>query len=165
MYKTARKEAGLSLEEASFRLHISRKTLVNYENGDSPIPSDIVYRMAIIYGKPELLVNHCAKNCPIGQLITQELRKRDMATSVLGLLKELDDVNRLKTQLIEIASDGELDDSEIPDFKKFLKEIRELKQTIGEVEQFAMRRIGLEIALEKEKPATQERVPIRSTYA
>jgi len=55
MYKQARKEAGLSLEEASHRLHIGRRTLVNYENGHTIIPTELVVKMAEVYNKPEIL--------------------------------------------------------------------------------------------------------------
>lgn len=152
MYKIARNEAGMSMEEASFKLHIGRRTLSNYENGLSPVPNEIVFKMALVYKKPELLVDHCAKNCPIGQITAQTLHKRNMSVSVLGFLKEFEDVSKLKNRLIEIASDGELDDTEIPDFMNFLREVRKLKKAIGEIEQFAMRRIGIESTLEKDVP-------------
>lgn len=150
MYRESRNRAGLSMEEASFRLHIGRKTLSNYENGYSQVPCEIVLQMAMIYNDPDLLVKHYTKTCPLGQIITQEYRKRDMATSVLGFLKELEDVNRRKYRLMEIASDGILDDSERPDFLSILKEVRELKQSIDDIEQYTRRQLGLEMNIEKE---------------
>lgn len=47
MYRTARKEAGLTLEEAAFWLHVAPRTLGKYESGELRVPEATVIQIAI----------------------------------------------------------------------------------------------------------------------
>lgn len=50
--KTARENKGLSQEKAAQLIGVSYKTIHRYENG-SPIPSNILFKLAELYGVPK----------------------------------------------------------------------------------------------------------------
>jgi len=52
IYKLARKEAGLTQEEAAEKLHVGVRTLAEYESGRVRPNDDIVEMMTRIYGTP-----------------------------------------------------------------------------------------------------------------
>jgi transcriptional regulator with XRE-family HTH domain len=133
MYKEYRGDMKLKL--AAKRLGISERTLLRYESGEAPVPCDVAVNMAKIYRTPKLLADHCSLKCEIGQIIHQYLDKHDLGVSVLRLLKELEDVVKTKSDLIEIASDGKIDEKERPQWLIIHKELAELKKSIGELEQ------------------------------
>ncbi|WP_084665647.1 helix-turn-helix domain-containing protein [Thermanaeromonas toyohensis] len=159
MFREARKQAGLSREEAAARLHIGTRTLFAYESGQSVVPPEIVLKMAEVYNRPDLPANYCAKMCPIGQLIAHHFEKTNVATMVLGLLKELEDVEKVKSRLISIAADGQVDENERPEFQQIVKEVVELEREIGELKQFAAR-IG--ISLTSLMPKQKEKAALRA---
>lgn len=137
MYKSARKEAGFSIQEAAWQLHVGSRTLTNYEQGYTIPPPEVVLNMVKLYNCPELTAKYCAKICPIGQVYAHCYERNNMATTVLSLLKEFTDVEKLKDKLIAIACDNRLDESEIPEFRDILKEAIELEKAIGELKQWA----------------------------
>lgn len=59
-------------------LNISVSSLSNYELGLTPVPTDVVVRMADLYGAPELEACYCKNDCPIG-------RRKNIATQIRGI--------------------------------------------------------------------------------
>ena len=66
MYREARFYAGMSAEEAAFRLSVGIRTLYRYECGETVPPADVVCMMAKVYRKPEIPHLYCMESCPIG---------------------------------------------------------------------------------------------------
>lgn len=132
-------KAGLSREEAAWRLHIGGRTLYDYETGKTLVPPDVVMRMAEVYRQPELTADYCAKACPIGQVLAHSLERTEFAVTVLRVLKEFADVEKMKEQLIQIASDGKICPHEEDEFRTIMKEMVELERWIGELKFFALR--------------------------
>lgn len=130
MLKTARKAAGFSIEEASFRLHIGSRTLVNYENNHSALPADVALKMSEVYKKPGLSARYCSEYCPIGQNYAYPIEQKSLTGAVLGLIKEMNDVKAVKDKLIELASDEIISEEEIPEFERILSELMDLEQKI-----------------------------------
>lgn len=70
IYFQCRKEAAKyndrlsSREGASEMLNVSVSSLSNYELGLTPVPTDVVVRMADLYGAPELEACYCKNDCP-----------------------------------------------------------------------------------------------------
>lgn len=145
MLKTARNAAKLSREEASHRLFIGSRTLADYESGRTIAPPDVVKRMAEVYQEPALTADYCSKICPIGQALAHCVQRSEFAITVLRLLKEFTDVERLRDSLIHIASDGKINPHEVGEFTAILKEMLELERQIGELKFFALQH-GIEIA-------------------
>ena len=144
MLKTARNAAKLSREEAAHRLYIGTRTLADYESGRTVAPPDVVMRMAEVYGEPTLTADYCAKVCPIGQVLAHCVERSEFAVTVLRVLKEFADVERLKEKLVSIAADGELQQHELDEFEAILKEMVELEKRIGELKFFALRQ-GIDV--------------------
>ena len=144
MLRAARNTAGISREEAAHRLYIGTRTLADYESCRTVAPPDVVMRMAEVYREPALPADYCSTVCPIGQVLAHSINRSEFAVTVLRVLKEFADVERLRESLITIAADGELHQHEMNDFETILKEMVELEKRIGELKYFALRH-GVEI--------------------
>jgi len=139
MLRTARNKAGITREEAAHRLYIGTRTLADYELGKTIVPPDVVMRMSEVYQEPGLTADYCSKICPIGQVLAHSLDRSEFAVTVLRVLKEFADVERLKDNLVSIASDGELHQHEVDEFETIMKEMVELERQISELKFFALR--------------------------
>ncbi len=144
MLRAAREKAGLSREEAAHRLFVGTRTLASYELGETVAPQDVVMRMAEVYKDPTLPADYCATVCPIGQVLAHCMQRSEFAVTVMRVLKEFADVERLRDSLIEIASDGRVNPHEEAEFTAIMKEMVELERWIGELKFFALRQ-GIEI--------------------
>lgn len=144
MLKKARNATGLSREEAAHRLHVGSRTLACYELGETLAPPDVVMGMSQVYDDPTLPADYCAKVCPIGQVLAHCVERSEFAVTVMRVLKEFSDVEKLRDNLIKIASDGRINPHEESEFKSIMKEMVELEQWIGELKFFALRQ-GIEI--------------------
>ena len=92
-----------------------------------------------MYKAPELTADYCSKVCPIGQVLAHSVERSEFAVTVLRVLKEFADVERIKDRLIHIASDGKVSLHEEVEFRAIMKEIVELERWIGELKYFALR--------------------------
>lgn len=144
MLRAARNTAGISREEAAHRLYIGTRTLADYESGRTVAPPDVVMRMSVVYEEPALPADYCSTVCPIGQVLAHSVERSEFAMTVMRVLKEFKDVERLRDNLVEIASDGKINDHEVEEFKAIMKEMVELERWIGELKFFALRQ-GIEI--------------------
>lgn len=143
MYKKARKEAGLSIEEAAWELNVSPETLKKYEAGRLRVPPDVVLKMGETYNKPELPLHHCAMKCAIGQVYHPVFEVGNIATGTLQLQQELHDVNLQLNELIRIAADGQLSPEELPAFEVILQELIELGEVIQQLRLLGIKKLGL----------------------
>ena len=144
MLRKARNRAKLTREEAAHRIYIGTRTLADYELGRTIAPPDVVMKMAEVYREPTLPADYCATVCPIGQVLAHSINRSEFAITVLRLLKEFADVERLKEKLVSIAADGELQQHELDEFEAILKEMVELEKRIGELKFFALRQ-GIDV--------------------
>ena len=144
MFRTARNATGLSREEAAHRLYVGTRTLSDYEACKTIAPPEVVKRMADVYQEPELTADYCSKICPIGQVVAHCVERSEFAVTVLRVLKEFADVERIKDQLIHIASDGKVGPHEEDEFRVIMQEMVELERWIGELKYFALRH-GIEV--------------------
>ena len=142
MYRQARKEAGLTLEEAAWRLNVAPRTLGKYESGDSRVPPEMAQRMGQVYNKPELPLHHCANHCAIGRLYHPVFELGNVATGTLQLMSELQDVNERMGSLVSIAADGHISPEELPEFESILKELTELGEAIERMKLLGIKKIA-----------------------
>jgi transcriptional regulator with XRE-family HTH domain len=156
MFREARNRAGLSREEASFRVHIGSRTLADYEHGVTTPPADVVLRMSEVYEDPGLVAAYCAQCCPIGQVFAHSVPDHgNLCQSVLGLLEEHNDVAQIRDNLVRIASDGVIDEDEIPIFKNIMAELLDLEKRIEELKLQAARIISIPAMMQKRKRPLQ----------
>lgn len=143
MYKQARKEAGMTLEEAAWRLNVAPRTLGKYEAGCLRVPPEIVLAMGQLYAKPELPLHHCAMKCAIGQVYHPVFEVGNIATGTLQLQNELHDVNLRLHELIRIAADGQITPEELPAFETILQELLELNEVIEQLKLLGIKTMGI----------------------
>ena len=145
MYRIARKEADLTLEEAAWQLNVAPRTLGKYESGELRVPPETAIRMGQVYNMPELPLNHCAKHCAIGQIYHPVFELGNVAIGTLQLMRELRDVNERMGALVNIAADGHISPEELPEFETILQELAELGEAIER-----MRLLGKKVGLKEE---------------
>lgn len=126
IYKTARKNAGMTQEEAAELLHISTRSLAAYESGRTVPPDDIVCGMIEIYKAKWLGYQHLKQSSYVGQKYLPELNISDLPKSVLRLQKETRDLDVVNDDMIDIACDGIVDDTEKERWQHVTKEIDEM---------------------------------------
>ncbi|MEM5777669.1 MAG: helix-turn-helix transcriptional regulator [Candidatus Aenigmatarchaeota archaeon] len=126
IYKTARKFANLTQEEAAELLFISPRTLSEYENGRLVPPDDVVAKMVEIYQTPWLAYQHLQRSTQLGQKYLPELDSNDLPKAVLKLRKEMNDVEKINDIIVDIACDGEIRSNEKITWNKVIKEIKEM---------------------------------------
>lgn len=129
MLKTAREQAGLSQEEAAWKLHIGRRTLSDYENQKTLVPPDVLDAMAYLYKKPSLRNMYCTEYCPLGRL-HDRIEDTEFSTAVLALINEHNHLGDLLKELIAIAADGKITEDELDKYKAVDREMGHLRQKI-----------------------------------
>ncbi len=143
MYRQARKEAGLTLEEAAWRLNVAPRTLRKYESGELKVPPETAQRMGVVYNKPELPLHHCAEHCAIGRIYHPVFEIGNIATGTLQLMRELQDVNQQIDALVSIAADGQISPEELVKFEVIMKELTELGEAIERMKLLGIKKAGL----------------------
>ncbi len=155
MFRQARNRAGMSRDEAAFRLHIGTRTLTNYEHQITVTPPEIALRMQEIYKDPTLTARYCADYCPIGQIFAHRVPdNQHLCSVVLGLLKEQADVENLREKLIEITADGVIDQDEIPELERILEELMDLEKKIADFKLHVAKLVSIPAMMQKRKEAT-----------
>ena len=114
---------------------ITEDRLVKLESGLTTIqPADVV-AMAKRYNEPELRNYYCCHECPIGAIDAPEVVYKDNVHQILvNMVVSLESVNSKKSRLMEILSDGVVDDTEIKDLNKILEELEKISMTIESIQ-------------------------------
>lgn len=142
VYFQARKRAAMSndrlfsRENAAELLGISPYTLADYELGNTKVvPVDKVVLMADLYNAPELITGYCKYQCPIHGFMPLATEEKNLQGIALRLLKGLneDEMQDLKTSMIDILEDGKVSDNELVEFKKLMEHLDGLAEIISEL--------------------------------
>lgn len=139
----ARMEAAKWNEKLSSRsgaaeyMNVSEDVIKDSELGLYKVmPVEHAVRMADAYNAPYLLNHYCLNYCPIGctkPLSDQKLSVDRITVKLMKALK-IEDVDKMKGMLINIAADGEVTEDEIIDLYEVLEYTRELQKTLSELE-------------------------------
>lgn len=106
MYKDARKNVHLCIEEAAFRVHVAPRTLAKYEAGETVPPPEVVLSMSREYGKPEMTLTYCRENCAIGKAYGYEVLNAidtSMVTVLAKLMDEMDEARGMLGRAMALA--------------------------------------------------------------
>lgn len=160
MYTMSRLKAKKSRFDAAWELHISDRTLARYELAESIPPPDIVDNMAKVYSHPGLTAIYCSDVCPIGQKYAHQIEERDLATAVLGFLRECRDLGSIKDKLVDIAEDGQITTEERVPFEEILNELMDVEQKIEIIKLWAARVLPLDEIIRHRKEKTASRAAI-----
>ena len=110
LYKRARQATFLSQEQAAEALGLSSESLKLYESGRR-VPSDeTVAKMCEVYDIPWLALEHAEATDVLGVLPEVEVKPLPMAT--LTLANQLTGAAEQLGELMRIAEDGRIDESE-----------------------------------------------------
>lgn len=129
VYYCARKQAAshnhalYARDRAAEMIGVSVSTLADYELGITKVvPVDKVVLMADLYECPELKTGYCKHECPIGKEWPIKTQVGGLEGATLRMLKSLDEneLKKMRDTLIDIASDGEVDESEREELQKIL---------------------------------------------
>lgn len=152
MFRSARNMSGLSREVAAAELHLATRTLNNYENGLTIVPPETALAMQEVYGAPTLTARYCSEYCPIGQIFAHSVPDHNnLCQAVLGLLKEQNDVAKVRNNLIEITADGIIDVEEIAVFEDIMEELLDLEKKIEELKMQAASILSIPALMQKRK--------------
>ena len=131
IYKEIRKNMGLSREDAAGPLGvITPERLERIENNKFPIQPDEVCVMADKYKEPSLRNYYCSQQCPIGRQDVPEIKVKNLAEIIIRMIASLNSMKNKQERLIEITSDGVVDNEELNDFIYIQKELERISVTV-----------------------------------
>lgn len=141
-YEAARQnDAFSSREKASELLNIDRTRLANIELGNIiPYPEEVL-SMAKYYNAPELCNSHCAEQCPIGKHTVSKVEIDDFDRLSLKVLGSLKNIDSLRSSLIEISEDGQVDEDERDLFKDILDSLEKISNNANALKLWAEKNI------------------------
>lgn len=124
IYQAARKESCLTQEQAAERLDVSDTTVKAWEQGARVPDNETVARMAELYGTPWLALEHLrSAGSTLG--VIPEITVQSLPTAAITLINRvLDFAERHRDrQLLRIAEDGVIDETERPDFDDICRDL------------------------------------------
>ena len=135
IYKSARKFTGLTQENAAIYLHVSVDSLRKYEGGRQLPPDDVVVAMCDLYDAPALAAQHLRTASALGKMVLPEVELCSLQTATIRLVNRVisfADAHRDR-QLLMIAEDGQIDDTERPLFDAIMRDLEQLVAACTEV--------------------------------
>ena len=109
---------------------ITPERIERIESGKSNAHPDEVVLMAEKYQCPHLCNYFCANECEIGKQYVPEIKPRDLSQIILEMLASLNAMQRKKERLIEITSDGIIQDEEIRDLITIQENLEKISVTV-----------------------------------
>lgn len=135
-YKTSRKNAGLTQEEACYHLDIEDvRTLSKYENGKLKVNDLLLKRMTLLYRDKMLPLQHFKYLHPeLAEFIPDPKELHGDGEHVLYFEFASDKLKAIKKKAKKyLSNDGKLDSEEI---EKLMEEIPAIKSAINEATSF-----------------------------
>ena len=125
LYQMARKEAGMTQEQAAEALSVSVETVKAWEQGQRvPRPED-AERMMAAYGTEWLGLAYTSATCGrLGAVPAVDLRQ--LPEAVLALINRATELADDYRRLMRIAEDGVIDEREAPEFGRIADNIRDV---------------------------------------
>lgn len=124
IYKKARQTTRLTQERAAERLGLSAESMKQYELGKRRPPDAVVSRMVELYRTPWLAFAHSKETDALGVLPETELQP--LPSAVLGLIDRCLALSDDYRQLIAIAADGIVDETERPVYDQIAARVRDV---------------------------------------
>lgn len=135
-YKEIRESLHLTRDQAveAFDNRISYDRLVRIESDKFDATPEEIQDMSEVYNAPELCNYYCTNKCKIGEKIMREIKIADISQIVLEMIDSLNQLDKEKSRIIQIAVDGEISDDEIPDFIKIQNELDRISMTVDSLQ-------------------------------
>lgn len=135
-----------SREGASEVTGIDRTRLAYIELGTViPHPEEALM-LSDIYNAPELCNHFCSTQCPLGCVKVEPVKMAELEGTTLQLLKTLNslDLPAIKSDLVDIAADGAIDDTERPRMEAILQTLTEAYRKIEALKLLFLKQTGRE---------------------
>lgn len=128
IYKNARKAAGLTQERWAEVLGLSPEAVRQYETGQILPRDEIVLRMAEVAGQTIVCYWHMLNKSRVAAELLPDVDEIPLPQAVLQLLRRMRDFDRRHRldELVGIAEDGIVDETERPDFDAIVAELMEM---------------------------------------
>ena len=132
IYQVSREAAGLTREAASARLEfMSDDRIEKIETrGALPYPDEVL-AMAACYRNMSLCNEYCTGECPIGERYVQKIEPKELGQIALEVVNSINNLNRRKDRLIEIAVDGKITADEEQDFEEIREELSSIARSVA----------------------------------
>lgn len=144
IYQETREELGLSREKAADIIlgvengrygYLDKYRLVKIEDESVKIQPEDIVALSKAYNRPELRNYYCCHQCDIGKIDAPEVTDaNNVHKTLVEMAVSLESVNSKKLRLMEILSDGKVDDTEILDLNKILDELEKISMTIEAIQ-------------------------------
>ncbi len=126
-YQLAREAQDLTREAASELMQYVSDDRIEKIESDKSLPHpDEILLMAKAYKAPHLCNYFCTHECPIGKENVPELEYKSLAEITLAMLSSLNTMEQYKNRLIEITSNGHVDEDEVEDFEKIRAQLEQI---------------------------------------
>lgn len=128
IYRNARKAAGLTQERWAEVLGLSVEAVRQYETGVILPRDEVVLRMAEVAGQTIVCYWHMLNKSRVAAEILPDVDDVSLPQAVLQLLRRMRDFDRRHRldELLNIAEDGVVDETERPDFDAIVSELMEM---------------------------------------
>ena len=123
--KTSRENAGLTQEQAASILGVSVRSISDYENDKTPLPCDLLDKMSKVYGDKYLVYNYFMEKFSASEEYPK-VREIELTKGVLNLQSYIEEVSELNREIVRIARDGVVDESEKADWQDIKGSFRDL---------------------------------------
>lgn len=135
VWQITREELGLTREKAGELIPgFSPERIEKIENGRTQIQPEDALLLAEYYRAPSLLNYYCCNECPIGEAHAVRAESKDLAQIAVETLNAVNQMNRIKDRLLEIAEDGRVRKDEYEDFMKIKAVLDRIAQSVSNLQ-------------------------------
>ncbi len=137
VFQLAREKAGLTRERAGELFAgagwqgLSPERIERIESGrvDNPDPYDVL-AMSEVYRDPTLCNYYCTQRCKIGERYAREISAEEVPQIVLELITSINRFSLRRDRLMEIFSNGRVDEDQIEDFAHIQNELEHISASV-----------------------------------
>lgn len=131
IYQRSREAAGLTREAAGDLLpFMSPDRIERIESEKSAPDPDEVLAMAVCYRDAKLVNLYCTEACPIGKKYVPKADDKDLSRIALEVVNAINQLEKEKNRLIEIAVDDRVNSEEQSDFDRILAEMERISESV-----------------------------------
>lgn len=143
IYQLCREEANLTRDKASEEMgFVSADRIEKIESEKSLPHPDEIMAMASCYKRPDLCNYFCSHECPIGQEFVPEVKIKDLSQIVLEMVASINNLDKEKNRLIEIAVDGQLTPDEFEDFNRISTQLDNISMAVDSMKLWVQKTIA-----------------------
>ena len=135
IWQTTREDLGLTREKAGELVPgFSPERIEKIENGRTQIQPEDVILLAEHYRAPALLNYYCCNECPIGETQVVRAESKELTQIAVETLNAVNQMDRIKNRLLEIAEDGQVRTDEYEDFMKIKAVLDRIAQSVSNLQ-------------------------------